>query len=160
TRAVEGFAQDRTVAVPTGASGEIGVLARAFARMVDEVHDKTAALHQKTEDHRAAESELARHAERERLYAAPGENSHDAVITKTLDGIVTAWNPAAERIFGYTAAEIIGQSIDRIVPADRRDELHGLLARVRRGERIDHFETTRVRRDGRRVEVSLSVSPV
>jgi PAS domain S-box-containing protein len=160
TRAVEGFAQNRPVTVPVGAGGEIGVLAGAFARMVDEVRDKTAALRQKTEDHRVAETELARHAERERLYAAAVEHSDDAVITKTLDGIVTAWNPAAERIFGYPAAEMIGRNIEVIVPADRRDELHDILARVRRGEHVDHFETARIRRDGRRVEVSLSVSPV
>jgi PAS domain S-box-containing protein len=160
TRAAEGFAQNRAVAVPVGAGGEIGVLARAFARMVDEVRDKTAALRQETEAHRHAETELALHTERERLYAAAVEHSDDAIITKTLDGIVTAWNPAAERIFSYPAAEMIGQSIEIIVPADRRDELHDILAKVRRGERIDHFETARIRRDGRRVEVSLSVSPV
>jgi PAS domain S-box-containing protein len=160
TRAVEGFAQNRPVAVPVGAGGEIGALARAFARMVDEVRDKTAALRQKTEDHRHAETELALHAERERLYAAAVEHSDDAIVTKTLDGVVTAWNPAAERIFGYPAEEMIGQSIELIVPANRRDELHDILARLRRGERIDHFETSRITRDGRRVEVSLSVSPV
>jgi PAS domain S-box-containing protein len=160
TKAIEGFAQGRTIAIPTGASGEIGVLARAFARMVEEVRDKTNALKRETEEHRRTETALAQHAERARLYSAAVEYSNDAVVTKTLDGTITAWNPAAERMFGYSAEEAIGRNIEMIVPQERRPELRDLLARVGRGARIEHVETVRVGKDGRRIDVSLSVSPL
>ena len=107
-----------------------------------------------------APAEPPRQSERERLYAAAVECSEDAIVTKTLDGIVTAFNPAAERMFGYPAQEMIGKSIETIVPDDRREELRGILARLRRGEHIQPYETVRLRRDGRRIDVSLSVSPV
>src|SRR5674476_405163 len=79
--------------------------------------------------HRQAASERDRHTERERLFSAVVESSNDAIITKTLDGTITAWNPAAERLFGYTAAEAVGQRIDIIVPPDRRAEVDDILAR-------------------------------
>ncbi|HZW74428.1 MAG TPA: PAS domain S-box protein, partial [Caldimonas sp.] len=160
TRAVESFAQDRPLAIPVGASGEIGALARAFARMVAEVHHKSAALEKEAEDRRRTEHQLARHAERERLYNAAVEFSNDAIVTKTLDGIITAWNPAAERTFGHSAQEAVGKSIELIVPDDRRAELRDILARISRGELIQHFETRRIAKDGRLLDISLSVSPV
>ncbi len=80
--------------------------------------------------------------------AAIVEASDDAIVGKTLDGIVTSWNPAAERLYGWTAAEMVGQKIARIVPPDRNTELPSIYARLRRGERVDHFETTRVTKDG------------
>ncbi|HEV8438644.1 MAG TPA: PAS domain S-box protein [Methylomirabilota bacterium] len=92
--------------------------------------------------------------------AAIVESSHDAIVSKTLDGIITSWNGAAERIFGYSAAEAVGQRITLIIPADRLAEEDEVLARLRRGERIDHFDTVRVTKDGRQVNVSLTVSPV
>jgi PAS domain S-box-containing protein len=107
-----------------------------------------------------ADAPTPRQSERERLYTAVVESSEDAIVTKTLDGIVTAWNPAAEQMFGYPAQEMIGKSIETIVPDDRREELRGLLARLRRGEHIQPFETVRLGRDGRRIDVALSVSPV
>ncbi|MBN9664030.1 MAG: PAS domain S-box protein [Acidobacteria bacterium] len=88
------------------------------------------------------------------------ESSDDAIISKTLDGQVTSWNQAAESIFGYTAAEMIGQSISRILPPDRLAEMAAILERIRRGERIRHFETWRKRKNGELVAVSLSVSPI
>lgn len=94
------------------------------------------------------------------ILAAIVESSDDAIVGKTLDGIVVSWNRAAERIFGYTAAEMIGQPIARLVPIDKRDDLPRILSAVRSGERVDHFETERVRKDGRRVYVSLTVSPI
>ena len=94
------------------------------------------------------------------ILAAIVESSDDAIVGKTLDGIVLSWNRAAERIFGYTAAEMIGQPIARLVPPERLDDLPGILRAVRSGERVDHFETERVRKDGRRVHVSLTVSPI
>ena len=98
--------------------------------------------------------------EREGLYAAAAEFSEDAIVIKSLDGIVTAWNPAAERMFGRPAKEMIGTSIEIIVPEDRLEELRRILAKVRHGERVQPFETVRLGRDGRRIDVSLSVSPI
>lgn len=102
-----------------------------------------------------------KHAElRDRSLAAIVETADDAIIGKTIDGVVTSWNPGAARLYGYTAEEMIGQSLLRIFPDDRKDELGHILARLRSGERIEHHETTRVTRDGRRVDVSMSISPL
>ena len=92
--------------------------------------------------------------------AALVQSSDDAIASKNLDGIVQSWNPAAERLFGFTAAEMIGQSITRIVPKDRLDEETYVLAQIRAGHSIEHFETVRVTKDGRLVEISLTVSPI
>jgi PAS domain S-box-containing protein len=86
--------------------------------------------------------------------------SDDAVVTKDLDGIIESWNPAAERIFGYTAEEMIGRSIRTIIPDDRQDEEDRVVARIRAGEVVGHYETLRKRKDGTLVEVSLTVSPI
>ena len=93
-------------------------------------------------------------------YAAIVESSDDAIISKDLDGIVTSWNPAAERIFGYAATEIVGQPISVLAPPGREDEMPLILQRIRTGERVDHYETERRRKDGSIVPVSLSVSPI
>jgi PAS domain S-box-containing protein len=92
--------------------------------------------------------------------AAIVESSEDAIISKTLDGQVVSWNSGAERLFGYQRSEIVGQSIETIIPAERLDEEREILARLRRGERLEHFETIRVTKDARRIDVSLTVSPV
>ncbi len=92
--------------------------------------------------------------------AAIIDSSDDAIVSKTLEGIITSWNRGAERIFGYTAAEAVGQHISLIIPEERHGEEHEVLARLVKGERIDHFETIRQTKDGRRVEISLTVSPV
>ncbi|MBV8819175.1 MAG: PAS domain S-box protein [Acidobacteriaceae bacterium] len=92
--------------------------------------------------------------------AAIVESSDDAIIGKTLDGIVVSWNRSAEKMFGYSAAEMIGQSIARLMPPDRPDDFRQLLDRIRRGERVEHYETVRLRKDGQLVSVSLSVSPI
>jgi PAS domain S-box-containing protein len=92
--------------------------------------------------------------------AAIVASSDDAIVGKTLEGIVTSWNAGAERVFGYTAQEMIGQPISRLLPADRTDDLTRILDTIRRGERVDHFETQRIRKDGRRIFVSLTVSPI
>ena len=92
--------------------------------------------------------------------AAIVENSEDAIVGKNLRGIVTSWNRAAERIFGYTAAEIIGQSITLLIPPERYHEEQEILGRLQRGEAVQHFETVRVRKDGRAINVSLSISPI
>ncbi len=92
--------------------------------------------------------------------AAIVNSSEDAVVSKTLQGIVTSWNQAAERLFGFTAAEMIGQSILRIIPEELQYQEEEILRKIRSGERIERFETTRVHKDGRRLEISLTVSPV
>ncbi len=92
--------------------------------------------------------------------AAIVESSEDAMIAKDLDGLITAWNAAAERLYGYTANEVIGQSIRIVVPPDRQREEDEVLARLRRGETIQHFETVRLAKGGRLIEVSLTVSPI
>jgi PAS domain S-box-containing protein len=97
---------------------------------------------------------------RERLFSAVVESSNDAIITQALDGTITGWNRAAERLFGYTADAAVGEHISLIVPPHRRDETDTILERVRRGELIDNFETVRVHEDGRNVDVSVSISPL
>ena len=88
------------------------------------------------------------------------ESSDDAIVSKDLNGIIQTWNAAAERIFGYTAAEAIGKSIRMIVPADRQSEEDDVLARIRRGDAVDHYETIRQRKDGSLRTISLTVSPI
>jgi PAS domain S-box-containing protein len=88
------------------------------------------------------------------------ESSDDAIVSKDLDGVITSWNRGAERIFGYMADEAVGQPITMLIPLDRHDEERTILTRIRRGERIDHFETIRQRKHGSLITVSLTVSPV
>jgi PAS domain S-box-containing protein len=88
------------------------------------------------------------------------ESSDDAIIGKALDGTILSWNGGAERLYGYAPHEILGQNITTIVPPDRRDELDGIYQKLERGERISHFETVRVHKNGTRLDVSITVSPV
>jgi PAS domain S-box-containing protein len=92
--------------------------------------------------------------------AAIVASSDDAIVSKTLDGVVTSWNAAAEQLFGYTAAEMVGSHISRIVPPDRPDDVRRILGAIRRGERVHHYETERIRKDGSRVQISITVSPI
>src|SRR5215468_3892476 len=88
------------------------------------------------------------------------QSADDAIVSKTLQGIVTSWNPGAERLFGYTASEMIGKSISILIPPDQPDEEPNILSRLVRGESIDHYETKRIRKDGKVIYISLTVSPV
>ena len=92
--------------------------------------------------------------------AAIVASSDDAIVSKDLNGIVQSWNEGAARIFGYSADEMIGQSITKVIPKDRLDEEQDILARIRRGERFNHFHAIRVRKDGQPIEVSVTVSPI
>jgi len=94
------------------------------------------------------------------LLAAIVDSSDDAIVSKTLDGVITSWNKSAERLFGYTREEAMGQHITLVIPEDRRDEEAKIIERLRRGERVDHFETVRVRKDGTLLDLSLTISPV
>ncbi len=96
----------------------------------------------------------------ERILAAIVESSEDAIIAKSLDGTILAWNASAERMYGYSAGEMLGRKIDVIIPPDRPDELKDITRRIAAGERIQHFETSRVARNGSRLDVSLTVSPI
>jgi PAS domain S-box-containing protein len=109
--------------------------------------------------HRSAPDEWSDDDLRGRL-AAIVDSSDDAIVGKTPDGVITSWNRGAERIFGWTAAEAVGRHVRLIIPPDRWAEEDDVLARIRRGERLDHYETVRVTKDGRLIAVSLSVSPV
>lgn len=94
------------------------------------------------------------------LLAAIVASSDDAIVSKTLDGIITSWNRGAERMFSYTAAEAIGKPITMLIPPDRQHEEEMILSRLRRGEPIEHYETVRVAKDGRLVDISVTISPV
>jgi PAS domain S-box-containing protein len=119
--------------------------------------DRSIALEQSLE----AEIERSRRAEQDsRRLAAIVESSDDAIIAKDLTGIITSWNKGAERLYGYTAEEMVGEPVLRLIPRDRHDEEPAILARLRNGERIDHYETVRQRKDGTLIDVSLTVSPL
>ncbi len=94
------------------------------------------------------------------LLASIVNSSDDAIDSKTLDGVITSWNPAAERMYGYSAEEILGKNISMLSHPDRPEEMDEILEKIRKGERVEHYETVRVRKDGRRISISLSVSPI
>jgi PAS domain S-box-containing protein len=95
-----------------------------------------------------------------RQFSAIIEHSDDAILSKNLEGIILTWNRGAEKIFGYTAAEVIGQPVSILMPEEYKNEAPDILARIRRGETVDHYETVRRRKDGSRVNISLTVSPI
>jgi PAS domain S-box-containing protein len=113
-----------------------------------------------SEDNVQARPSANREADARALLAAVVESSDDVIITKTLDGRITSWNGAAERLFGYTNAQAIGQPITILIPPDRLEEERNIVANLREGNRIDHFETVRVARDGRLLDVALTISPI
>ncbi|WFU72955.1 PAS domain S-box protein [Bradyrhizobium sp. CB2312] len=160
TAAVEAIGSGRPADIPVDASGETGVLARAFAQMVEETRAKTAALEREVREHRRTEAARSHHAAREQLFSAAVESSDDAIVMQTLAAIITGWNPAAERLYGYSADEAIGQPTSIIVPPDRREQGKDYLRRIASGEPIERFETVRLRKDGTPVEISLGLSPI
>jgi PAS domain S-box-containing protein len=105
-------------------------------------------------------NEIKQVATRDAWLAAIVECSDDAIITKDLNGIITSWNNGAQRLFGYTADEVIGKPISVLIPLDRQNEEPGILARIRQGQPIDHYETVRQRKDGTLLDISLTVSPL
>jgi PAS domain S-box-containing protein len=110
---------------------------------------------------RLAGEEARRLAERDaQQLAAIVESSEDAIVSKDLSGVIQTWNDGAERLFGYTRDDVIGQPITLVIPADRQDEEPAILAKIRAGERVDHFETVRRRKDGSLIDISLTISPI
>ena len=109
---------------------------------------------------RLVEREKANQLLTARLHAAIVESSNDAIISKSLDGIIQSWNAAAERLFGYTAEQAIGRHISLVIPLERLAEEDEIIANLKAGQRIEHYETERLRSDGQRVEVSLTISPI
>ncbi|HZS17639.1 MAG TPA: PAS domain S-box protein [Candidatus Udaeobacter sp.] len=102
-----------------------------------------------------------KHAEADAMrLAAVVQSSHDAIVAKTLDGIITDWNQSAERIFGYNTKEIIGKSIQTLIPKERHPEEQQIIRTIRQGRSLDHFETVRLRKDGKQIDVSLTISPI
>jgi len=105
-------------------------------------------------------TEIKQAEEKSAKLAAIVESSDDAIVSKTLESVITSWNDAAQRMFGYSAGEIIGETIYKIIPADRQEEEPRILERLKKGERVEHFETKRLAKDGRLLDVSLTISPV
>jgi PAS domain S-box-containing protein len=111
-------------------------------------------------ERRRLEKQTIEQAEAARKLAAIVDSSEDAIISKTLGGIIQSWNAAAERIFGYAADEAVGRPITMLFPADRLDEEERIIARIRSGERVEHFDTVRLRKDGTAIPISLTISPI
>jgi two-component system CheB/CheR fusion protein len=126
----------------------------------EEVQSANDELQRKIAETDQANAELRRAHQERAEYAAIVQNSDDAIIGKNLDGVITSWNQAAERIFGYSAAEMIGQSILRIIPPEQHEEERRILDKLRRGESVAHYETQRLTKGGRRIQVSLTSSPI
>jgi PAS domain S-box-containing protein len=122
-------------------------------RAITLLQQKANSFDAEVEERRATEATLLH-------LAAIVESSDDAILSKDLDGVITSWNAAAERMFGYSAREIVGQPVSIIFPLDRKDEFTQIMERIRRGDRVDHYETKRVRKDGTVLTVSVTVSPV
>jgi two-component system CheB/CheR fusion protein len=137
--------------------GELERAEGALRQLNDELEQRVA--QRMAELQIANEGLRAEIAERQRL-AAIVESSEDAIIGKTLEGTILSWNAAAERIYGYPAAEVVGRSINLIYPPEQADELRSILERIRRDEHVAHFKTRRVSKDGRKIVVSVSISPV
>ncbi len=138
-----------------GSNGTEIVVASEWVAYLDEAGALKAIIEVTSDISRGKRAEEAR----DRL-AAIIDSSEDAIISKTLEGIVTSWNAGAEKLLGYTAREIVGQPINRIIPPEEQPAEAMVLERLRRGERIEHYETVRLAKDGRRLDISLTISPI
>jgi two-component system sensor histidine kinase VicK len=132
----------------------------ALSKSIQKPGHETPIRETDTPEHVQELTERKKAEERLQALAEIVSSSDDAILSKDLDGIITSWNPAAERLYGYSAQEIVGQPVTRIFPPDHQDEFLQIMARIRRGERVDHYETTRVRKDGTFLTVSVTVSPL
>lgn len=132
---------------------ELGALGNAFNSMAVEVSNSQDELKGKIQEFKLVQESASK-------LAAIVEFSHDAIIGNTLDGTITSWNKGAERLYGYQAEEVVGSSIAILFPREHTDEVTEILQKLKRGERIDHFETERAAKDGRQISVSLTISPI
>ena len=149
---VSGTVGEETVAEMMKAGAHDYVMKHNLARMVPAMKRELRAA-QERRDRRQTEAASA-------YLASIVESCDDAIIGKTLDGIVVSWNPGAERVYGYSAAEMIGRSISLLIPAYRPEELPGIYETIKQGKAVDGLETVRIRKDGTPVEVSLTISPI
>ena len=140
----------REIHISAEARSQLNTLNAELERRVEL---RTAALHLEVAERRRTQ-EIA-----ERL-AAVVESSGDAIISKTLDGIMTGWNLGAEKVFGYSPLEAVGKHVALLLPPERADEESAIMARIRRGESVEHFDTVRLRKDGRKIDVSVTISPI
>jgi PAS domain S-box-containing protein len=147
---IAGLTISREIRIAATAQAQVEALNADLEKRVEQ---RTAALQSEVAERKRTE-EI-----RERL-AAIVDSSDDAIISKTLDGTISAWNRGAEKVFGYTAAEIVGKPMLVLLPPERIDEESDILARIRSGESVDHFETVRVRKDGTNIDVSVTMSPI
>jgi PAS domain S-box-containing protein len=146
------FGHDQPGVFTVESEGLVAAIAAHAAIAIDNAHMlQTSQL--ELEQRRRAELDTRR-------LAAIVESSDDAILAKDLEGVITSWNQGAERLFGYTSDEVVGKPVTILIPEDRHDEEPTILARIRRGEHIDHYETIRQRKDGSLVEISLTVSPI
>ncbi len=144
------FAVNREIDVSARARAHISLL---NAELEQRVEQRTATLQSEITERKWVEEV------RERL-AAVVESSDDAIISKTLEGTITAWNRGAEKVFGYSSSEVVGKPMLMLLPPERMDEEPDILARTGRGESVEHFETVRVRKDGERIDISATISPI
>ena len=149
---VSGTVGEETVAEMMKAGAHDYVLKHHLARLVPAVKRELRTA-QERRDRRRAEAISA-------YLASIVQSCDDAIVGKTLDGIIVSWNAGAERMYGYTADEMIGRSVSILIPSYRPNELPGIFEKIKRGEGVDGFETVRMRKDGTRVEVSLTISPI
>ncbi|MEZ5337176.1 MAG: PAS domain S-box protein [bacterium] len=160
TLAVRSFGNSTALDLPLDASGETGVLARAFSNMLAHLGMRTTELQAEIRERRMAEELAARQASQMSRFHALVESSNDAILTKDLEGTITSWNPAAERLYGYSPQEAIGHHISLIVPPERLAEVHEIIQRVRSGEILDSYETQRICSDGTILDVNLTASGI
>jgi PAS domain S-box-containing protein len=158
--AVTAFGRSRVWTPPSSATGEVGVLADSFTRMVSEVEQKTQQLEQEVEDRTRTERLRAAEADRLHLLTAAVSSSDDGIYTITLDGVITSWNAGAERMYGYASEEAVGQHLGIVATPDRQAEVDDIVRRLQLGERIRDLETVSRTQQGAAIDVSLSMAPV
>jgi PAS domain S-box-containing protein len=156
----DSFPAEYRIVKPDGKVSWLSGYGRVLDRQADGKAHRLINIATDITERKQAEAALGDSEQRMRSLASIVESSDDAIISKNLDGIITNWNRGAERVFGYTAEEAVGQPITIVIPADRLNEERIILTRIRRGERIDHFETIRQRKHGSLIVVSVTVSPV